>query len=70
MPGDLKPYRVVREIGQDRLEAACCALMLEGYEPIGGPIVMEVLHPITGQSGMGFMQAMCRPSSRPALKIC
>ncbi|MDA8178310.1 MAG: hypothetical protein M0T69_02045 [Deltaproteobacteria bacterium] len=58
---ELKPYRVVREIGQGNLEAECCRLIALGYEPIGGMIVMEVVHPITHQSGMGFMQAMYRP---------
>ena len=63
MPDELKPYRVVREVGQPRFEAECCALMEQGYVPAGGPIVMEVVHPITGQSGMGFMQAMFLPPS-------
>lgn len=66
-----KPYRIVREIGQAKLEEECCELMQQGYEPIGGPIVMEVVHPITGQSGMGFMQAMYRPMRIVApLKPC
>jgi hypothetical protein len=77
MPDNLKQYRVVREVGQDRLEAACCALMLKGYEPTGGLVVMTVVHPITGASGMGFLQAMYRPSrieitgaERPPMKPC
>lgn len=66
MPDELKPYRIVREIGQPRFESECCALMDLGYVPCGGLNVMEVVHPITGQRGMGFMQAMYRPA--PALR--
>lgn len=70
MPDDLKPYRIVREIGQSRLESECCALMEQGYVPCGGLNVMEVAHPITGQSGIGFMQAMYRTARERIMKPC
>ncbi len=62
MSDDRKAYRIVREVGQERFEAACCGFMNQGYVPAGGPLVMEVVHPITGQSGMGFFQAMYLPA--------
>lgn len=61
MPGDLKPYRLVRVVGQEAFEAECCALMKRGYEPAGGPTMMQVVHPITGQSAVGYFQAMALP---------
>ena len=66
MAGDPKLYRVVREIGQQAFEAECCKLMNLGYEPAGGVTMMQVAHPITGQVGFGFVQAMFL---RPRLQI-
>ena len=70
MPGDLKPYRIVRVVGQEAFEAEVCRLMKDGYKPAGGPTMMQVVHPITQQSVIGFFQAMYRPRFRPDLKIC
>ncbi|HQT97783.1 MAG TPA: hypothetical protein PK416_07890 [Thermodesulfobacteriota bacterium] len=61
MSDDLKPYRLVRVVGQEALEAECCRLMELGYEPAGSPTMMTVVHPLTGQSGAGFLQAMALP---------
>jgi hypothetical protein len=69
MPDDLKPYRMVRVVGQAEFESVCCGLMEKGYMPAGGPTMMPVVHPITQQQAIGFFQAMYRPRSRPDLKI-
>ena len=77
MPDDLKPYRMVRAVGQEAFEAECCRMMELGYLPAGSPTMMAVVHPLTQQTGAGFMQAMYRPmrvitlsGSKPDLKIC
>jgi len=77
MPDDLKPYRLVRAVGQEAFEAEVCRWMKAGYEPTGGPTMMQVVHPITQQSAVGFFQAMflpmrviTLPGSKPDLKIC
>jgi len=62
MSDDLKPYRMVRAVGQEAFEAECCRMMELGYLPAGSPTMMAVVHPLTQQTGAGFMQAMYRPS--------
>lgn len=61
MPDDLKPYRIVRVVGQEEFEAECCRLMKLGYVPSGGPTAMTVVHPLTSQAAIGFLQAMALP---------
>ncbi len=66
MPNDLMPYRIVRVVGQRQFEAEVCRLMAKGYEPAGGPTMMQVVHPISGQEAIGFLQAMYRPRTPQA----
>ncbi len=70
MPDEMKPYRVVRIVGQEAFEVECCALMERGYKPAGGVTMLNVVHPITGQAGVGFVQAMYRTIPKTDLKIC
>jgi hypothetical protein len=64
MPDEMKPYRLVRVVGQEAFEAECCRMMELGYLPAGSPTMMQVVHPITHQSGMGFLQAMYQAAPR------
>jgi len=68
MPDDLNPYRLVRAVGQEAFEAECCRMMELGYLPAGSPTMMAVVHPITGQGGTGFLQAMYQAA--PRFKPC
>ena len=43
MPGKMKPYRIVRVVGQEAFEAEVCRPMKTGYEPAGGPTMMRVV---------------------------
>ena len=36
-------------------------MMELGYLPAGSPTMMAVVHPLTQQTGAGFMQAMYKP---------
>jgi len=61
MPDDLKPYRIVRVVGQEEFEDECCRLMKLGYVPSGSPTAMTVVHPLTNQTSIGFLQAVYLP---------
>lgn len=61
MTDDLKPYVIVRVVGQEEFEEECCQLMKLGYVPSGGPTAMTVVHPLTNQASIGFLQAMAIP---------
>lgn len=62
MPGQQQkaPYVVVKEVGQEQFERKVNGLIAEGYRPVGGPWVMTVQHPLSGQEALGFLQAMLR----------
>jgi RNA 3'-terminal phosphate cyclase len=62
MPDDMKPYVIVRVVGQEAFEAEVCRLMKSGYEPAGGRTMMQVVRPITQQSAVGFFQALSLPA--------
>lgn len=54
------PYVLVKEVGQENFEKRANKLVAAGYQPVGGVTVMSVVSPITGQTNLGFLQAMFR----------
>lgn len=59
MPGEMPPpYVLIKEVGQEDFEKSVNKLVASGYQPVGGVNVTGVVHPITGEKNIGFLQAM------------